>query len=66
MEMCPVEAKFRRCDVRSGGKKSGYFHLFYAAARIIPIQRLTIKNPRNPENLDSKPSYRIKPDYPKG
>jgi len=28
---------------------------FHAAARIIPIQRLTLKNPRNPENPDSKP-----------
>jgi hypothetical protein len=37
-----------------------------AAARIIPIQRLKLKNPQNPVNPDSKPSYRIKPDYPKG
>jgi len=28
---------------------------FHAAARIIPIQRLTPKNPRNPVNPDSKP-----------
>jgi hypothetical protein len=27
---------FRRCDHRSGEKKSGYFHQFYAAARTIP------------------------------
>ena len=35
-----------------------------AAARIIPIQRLKLKNPRNPVNPDSKPGNRKKPDYP--
>jgi hypothetical protein len=52
--------------IASAIRINGYFHQFYAAARIIPIQRLTLKNPRNPENPDSKPSYRIKTDYPIG
>ena len=55
--------------IASALKKSRYFFKFHAAARIIPIQRLTPKNPRNPVNPDSKPGHRIKrliPSYLKG
>jgi hypothetical protein len=37
------------------------FMLRHAPSQTTP----TLKNPRNPENPDSKPSYRINPDYPK-
>jgi hypothetical protein len=37
----------------------------YVAARTISTNAPLLKNPRNPENPDSKPLYRINPDYPK-
>jgi hypothetical protein len=50
--------------IASAKRISEYYHL-NCMLRHAPSQPTpTLKNPRNPVNPDSKPGYRIKPDYP--
>jgi hypothetical protein len=49
--------------IASALKKAGIFFCILCCSTHHVSQRPRLKNLRNPENPDSKPSYRIKPDY---